>query len=125
MFKLLFISNFFIMTDTYLRSLGFAPVQPETRASRAAFAKTWRYRYDHEARDGAHLYIEHPLGISSCRLSALAAPLAAQDIFATLDLHDRAGLEAAISAFYSAHGGMGAVMPSLVTPGFRPFRREQ
>jgi hypothetical protein len=113
------------MTDTYLRSLGFAPTQPETRASRAAFNKTWRYRYDHVARDGAQLYIEHPLGIPSCRLSALAAPLAAQDVFATLDLHDRSGLEAAISAFYGAHGGMGALVPSLVSAGFRPFRREQ
>ena len=113
------------MTDTYLRSLGFAPIQPETRASRAAFNQTWRYRYDHEARDGAQLYIEHPLGIPSCRLSALAAPLAAQDVFATIDLHDRVGLEAAISAFYGAHGGMGAVVPALVSGGFRPFRREQ
>ena len=112
------------MTDTYLRSLGFAPVQPETRTSRAAFDKTWRYRFDHEARDGAQLYIEHPLGIPSCRLSALAAPLATQDVFATLDLHDRAGLEAAIGAFYSAHGGMGAAVPNTVSQGFRPFRRE-
>jgi hypothetical protein len=121
----LFINNFIVMTDTYLRSLGFAPIQPETRASRAAFDKTWRYRFDHEARDGARLYIEHPLGIASCRLSAFAAPLAAQDVFATIDLHDRTGLETAIKAFYSAHGGMGAVMPSLVSGGFRPFRREE
>ncbi len=113
------------MTDTYLRSLGFAPTQPETRASRAAFNQTWRYRYDHEARDGAHLFIEHPIGIASCRLSAMAAPLAAQDVFAVLDLHDRAGLEAAIGAFYGAHGGMGAAVPATPTYGFRPFRREE
>jgi hypothetical protein len=121
----LLINIFVIMTDTYLRSLGFAPIQPETRASRAAFDKTWRYRFDHEARDGAQLYIEHPLGIPSCRLSSLAAPLAAQDVFATLDLHDRAGLEAAIKAFYGAHGGMGPVVPSTVSYGLRTFRREQ
>jgi hypothetical protein len=113
------------MTDTYLRSLGFAPTQPETRASRAAFNQTWRYRYDYVARDGAQLFIEHPFGIASCRLSATAGPLAAQDIFAELDLHDRAGLEAAIGAFYGAHGGMGKAAPSVHSFGFRPFRREQ
>lgn len=112
------------MTDTYLRSLGFAPIQPETRASRAAFNQSWRYRYDYAARDGAQLFIEHPLGIASCRLSTLAAPLAAQDVFAELALDDRSGLEKAISAFYAAHGGMGPALAPLVPAVFRPFRRE-
>jgi hypothetical protein len=113
------------MTDTYLRSLGFAPTQPETRTSRTAFAQAWRYQYDHAARDGARLYIEHPLGIDGCRLSALAAPLAAQDVFATVSLHDRPAFEAAISAFYVAHGGMGPLMPAATPKRFMPFRREQ
>lgn len=112
------------MTDTYLRSLGFAPSQPETRASRQAFGQVWRYQYSHAARDGVRLFIEHPLGINSCRLSAVAAPLDAQDIFAELSLHDRPGLEAAIGQFYAAHGGMGAALAPFVPQQFRPFRRE-
>ena len=113
------------MTDTYLRSLGFTPTQPETRTSRAAFAQAWRYQYDHAARDGAFLYIEHPLGIDSCRLSALVAPLAAQDVFATVSLHDRPAFEASIAAFYAAHGGMGPLVTPFVPSRFLPFRREQ
>lgn len=113
------------MTDTYLRSLGFAPTQLETRSSRGNFSQAWRYQYDHVARDGASLFIEHPIGIDSCRLSALAAPLAAQDVFATLSLHDREGLESCIAAFYAAHGGMGSLVQPFATQAFRPYRREQ
>ena len=113
------------MTDTYLRSLGFAPTQPETRTSRTAFARAWRYQYDHAACDGVRLYIEHPLGIDSCRLSALVAPLDAQDVFATVSLHDRPAFEASIAAFYAAHGGMGPLVATPVSPRFLPFRREQ
>jgi hypothetical protein len=113
------------MTDTYLRSLGFAPTRQESRSSRDTFSQTWRYQFDHAASDGVKLYIEHPLGINSCRLSEFAAPLAAQDVFATLDLHDRAGLETAIKAFYAAHGGMGPQVASFVPHLFRPYRRQE
>lgn len=87
------------MTDTYLRSLGFAPTRQESRTSRDNFSQAWRYQFDHAARDGVKLYIEHPPGINSCRLSTLAAPLAAQDVFATVGLHDRAGLEIVLRIF--------------------------
>lgn len=113
------------MTDTYLRSLGFAPTRQESRGSRDSFSQSWRYQFDHAAQDGVRLYIEHPLGIASCRLSALAAPLAAQDVFAVVGLHDREGLEAAIKAFYAAHGGMGAQVASFAPHIFRPYRRPE
>lgn len=113
------------MTDTYLRSLGFAATVQNARTNRADFGRAWRYQFDHAARDGAVLFIEHPLGIDSCRLSALAAPIDAQDIFISVGLHDRPALEAAIAAFYAAHGGMGRVLPLAAEHTFRPFRREQ
>ena len=113
------------MTDTYLRSLGFAPTRQESRTSRDNFSQAWRYQFDHAARDGAQLYLEHPLGIDSCRLSALTVPLAAQDVFAEVGLHDRAGLETAIKAFYAAHGGMGPQVVSFVPHLFRPYRRQE
>ncbi|KUG08596.1 hypothetical protein [Solirubrum puertoriconensis] len=111
------------MTDTYLRSLGFAPLDQNDLAGRRAFDTSWRYQHECRALDGASLFIEHPLGVASCRLSALAAPLAAQDVFATTTLHDRPGLETAIEAFYSAHGGKGEVVPPFVPYVYRPFRR--
>ena len=110
------------MTDTYLRSLGFAPIRQALRLSQANFSQQWHYVFNHEARDGARLFIEHPLGVASCRLSALAVPLA-QDIFAVVDLHDRAGLEAAIKAFYAAHGGMGPVAATVASPASGPQGR--
>lgn len=113
------------MTDTYLRSLGFAPTQQASRTSRENFAHTWRYQFDHVARDGESLYIEHALGIATCRLSSVAAPLTAQDVFAEISLHDRPGLEAAISAFYVAHGGMGALRVPFVATALRPYRRQE
>ncbi|MGI4736278.1 MAG: hypothetical protein ACRYG7_13965 [Janthinobacterium lividum] len=109
------------MTDTYLRSLGFAPIRPALRMSQASFSQQWHYLFDHEARDGARLFIEHPLGVVNCRLSAVATPLA-QDVFAVVDLHDRAGLEIAIKAFYAAHGGMGPAATTLHAS--RPRRPE-
>jgi hypothetical protein len=119
----MFIINIFAaMTDVYLRSLGFAPTARTPRSSQAAFSHAWRYQYDHLAADGTSLFIEHPLGIDSCRLSTLEAPLAPQDVFATIGLHDRPALEAAMKAFYAAHGGMGTVVP--VVAGFQPFRRQ-
>lgn len=113
------------MTDTYLRSLGFAPIDQALRAGRNAFAQAWRYRHDHQALDGAALYIEHPIGVDSCRLSALTAPLDALDVFASVGLHDRPALEAAVAAFYAAHGGMGPPTPTLVPHYFRPYRRQE
>jgi hypothetical protein len=112
------------MTDTYLRSLGFAPVQQDQSGGRKAFDTSWRYQHERRANDGVQLFIEHPLGVPKCRLSTLAAPLADQDVFASLTLHDRPGLEAAISAFYTAHGGAGEVEPRFVPLVYRPFRRK-
>jgi len=113
------------MTDTYLRSLGFAATAQNVRTNRTNFARAWRYQFDHAARDGATLFIEHPLGIDYCRLSELATPVAAQDIFASVGLHDRPALEAAIAAFYAAHGGMGQMLPLAAEHTLRSFRREQ
>lgn len=112
------------MTDTYLRSLGFAPTMHSTRSNQMAFDRTWRYQFNHMAADGMCLFIEHPLGIDSCRLSTLEAPLTSEDIFATVGLHDRPALAAAMTAFYVAHGGMGALIPSAAHVGFQPFRRQ-
>lgn len=112
------------MTDTYLRGLGFAPTARTPRSSQNAFSHAWRYQYDHLAVDGSALFIEHPLGIDTCRLSALEAPMAAQDVFANVGLHDRPALEAAIKAFYAAHGGMGALLPAVTASAFQPFRRQ-
>jgi hypothetical protein len=112
------------MTDTYLRSLGFAPTQQHSFGSRPAFDTSWRYQHEHQALDGSRLFIEHPLGRASCRLSALEAPLAAQDVFATTALDDRPGLEAAISSFFTAHGGRGEAVAPVVPYVYRPFRRQ-
>jgi len=112
------------MTDTYLRSLGFAPTTQAPRSSQLGFTHAWRYQYDHVAVDGAHLFIEHPFGIEACRLSAQEAPLTAQDVFASVGLHDRPALQAAISAFYAAHKGMGAALPAARASTFQPYRRQ-
>ncbi|RSK29803.1 hypothetical protein [Hymenobacter metallilatus] len=112
------------MTDSYLRSLGFTTTDDSQGAQRPAFAQAWRYQHDSLANDGSRLFIEHPLGIDACRLSLLAAPLATQDIAATVNLHDRPGLEAAIQAFFTAHGGVGVAAPRAVPNVFRPFRRK-
>ncbi|WP_019948311.1 hypothetical protein [Hymenobacter aerophilus] len=110
------------MTDSYLRNLGFASTD-ETQGSHPPFEQNWRYQHENQALDGARLYAEHPLGIAACRLSALAAPLAAADVWASVALDDRPALEAAVASFYAAHGGKGAVVPPLVPHLFRPFRR--
>ncbi len=112
------------MTDTYLRGLGFVATARAPRAGQHAFDHAWRYQYDHLAADGATLFIEHPLGVDTCRLSTLEAPMAAQDVFASVGLHDRPGLEAAMKAFYAAHGGMGALLPPMAHSFFQPFRRQ-
>lgn len=112
------------MTDSYLRSLGFAATDDSRSSSRPTHAQAWRYQHQTLAQDGARLFIEHPLGIDSCRLSALAAPLAAHDVFATLGLHDKAALEAAIAAYYAAHGGIGALAPVSTPSVYRPYRRQ-
>ncbi|RYU81878.1 hypothetical protein [Hymenobacter persicinus] len=99
------------MTDAYLRSLGFATTESEPDAGRPAFSHAWRYQHEQMTSDGHRLFIEHPLGIDSCRLSTMPAPLVPQDVFAAVALHDRSALETAICAFYAAHGGRGAVAP--------------
>lgn len=113
----------FMLTDSYLQSLGFTATLLDKKANRADFGHAWRYQFDHNARDGASLYIEHPFGIPDCRVSALPSTLAAQDVFATVALTDRPGLEAAISNFFIAHGGMGAVVVPAPAFGLRPYRR--
>ncbi|GAB3226137.1 hypothetical protein GCM10027346_08130 [Hymenobacter seoulensis] len=113
------------MTDTYLQSLGFSATDQTQNANRPAFGHAWRYQHECPAQDGATLFIEHPLGIDSCRLSTLAAPLAAQDVFATVALHDLPGLETAISAFYAAHGGKGPVASRFTPHVYLPYRRSR
>lgn len=112
------------MTDTYLRSLGFAPTAQAPHGNGPSFSHAWRYQYDHVAADGAALFIEHPRGIAACRLSALEVPLSAQDVFASVGLHDRPALAAAMAAFYAAHGGMGALRPVVPASAFQPYRRQ-
>ncbi|RSK48961.1 hypothetical protein [Hymenobacter rigui] len=112
------------MTDSYLRSLGFVATDNTPSAQRPSFAHAWRYQHEILAQDGARLFIEHPLGIDACRLSLLAAPLAAQDVLASVGLHDRPGLEAAVQAFFTAHGGVGQPAPYVAPSTFRPYRRQ-
>ena len=50
---------------------------------------------------------------------------APQDVFADLPLQDRPALEAAIKAFFEAHGGMGPLLPTADVDQFRPYRRQQ
>jgi hypothetical protein len=109
------------MTSSYLQSLGFTPT---TKKSQSSFAHAWRYQYNHLASDGACLFIEHPLGIDACQLSEIEAPLAPQDIFASIGLNDRPALAAAMKAFFAAHGGMGRRLPAVAESAFRPFRRQ-
>lgn len=113
------------MTDIYLRSLGFAPLRGDAPAHRPPFAGAWRYQHDHLAQDGEALFLEHPLGIDRCRLSTLVAPLRRQDVFADLSLQDQPALEAAVAAFFGAHGGIGAVVPIVSVDHFRPYHRER
>ncbi|UOQ77663.1 hypothetical protein MUN84_03010 [Hymenobacter sp. 5516J-16] len=113
------------MTDSYLRSLGFAAVSTTRGANQPTFRQAWRYQHEVATQDGTRLFIEHPLGIEGCRLSSLAAPLARQDVFATVALHDEPGLEAAIENFYAAHGGRGAVAAPVATSAYLPYRRQQ
>ncbi|GGG57499.1 hypothetical protein [Hymenobacter glacieicola] len=113
------------MTDSYLRSLGFAAVSTTRGANQPTFRQAWRYQHEAAAQDGTRLFIEHPLGIDGCRLSNLAAPLAAQDVFATVALHDGPALETAIESFYAAHGGRGAVAAPAATSTYLPYRRQQ
>jgi hypothetical protein len=112
------------MTSTYLQSLGFIPTIQAVHGSQAAFSRAWRYQYNYLAVDGARLFLEHPLGVDACRLSALEAPLAAQDIFASVGLHDRPALAAAMQSFFAAHGGMGRPLPVVADSPFRSFRRQ-
>lgn len=113
------------MTDSYLQSLGFAPTGRGSKNSRLAFAQAWSYQYGHLDKDGAALFIEHPLGIDACRVSSIAAPLAAQDVIAEISLHDRQLLEQTLKAFYAQHGGMGAPVAPASASSFKPFKRAE
>jgi hypothetical protein len=112
------------MTSAYLQSLGFVPTSHPGRDGYVSFAQAWRYQYNHLAADGTPLFLEHPLGIDACQLSATDAPLTAQDVFASVGLHDRPALAEAMKAFYKAHGGMGRPLPAVAESAFRPFRRQ-
>ena len=109
------------MTDTYLRSLGFAPTEQTQSAIRPAFSAAWRYQHEHMAQDGALLFIEHPLGIDSCRLSNMEAPLAATDIFATVPLQDQPALEQAVAS--AAESGLNREVASEIAylSGIKPL----
>lgn len=112
------------MTNAYLRSLGFSPTARTPVSGPASFAHSWRYQFDHLAADGTTLFLEHPLGVDACRLSIHEAPLDAHEVFASVGLHDRPALEAAMKAFYAAHGGMGAPLRAATAGAFQPFRRQ-
>lgn len=113
------------MNDMYLRSLGFAPLDQAHSTTQPPFSDAWRYQHDQLAQDGSRLYIEHPFGVNRCRLSALAAPLAAQDVFANVPLDDAPALETAMGAFYAAHGGTGATAEVFEPHQFLPYRRQR
>jgi hypothetical protein len=113
------------MTHAYSQGLGFVLLQPARFSGPAAFSTAWRYRHARQALEGTPLYLEHPQGVPSSRLSHLPAPLAIEDVFAATSLHDRPGLEAAVAAFYAAHGGLGAAAPVFVPFPHRPFRRAE
>lgn len=113
------------MTDSYLRSLGFAPADQAPHAARPSFSDAWRYRHEHMAQDGTPLFIEHALGIDGCRLSAVEAPLAAADVFASVPLLDKAALQTAVDSFFAAHGGMGSAAPVFVPHSYLPYRRQR
>ena len=114
------------MTEEYLRELGFETfADPNAFGKGVAYETSWRFRHTHAAQDGTVLYAEHPLNIPRCRLSTLPAPLNQDDVFADVDLHDRAALTAAVDSFFTAHQGKGAVLTSNSSSAFRPFRRQQ
>jgi len=113
------------MTDTYLRSLGFAPTNEERDASRPAFSRAWRYQHSHLATDGTPLFAESPLGMADCRLSALPAPLAAADLVARLPADDLPGLARAVQAFFAAHGGQGEPVKAVVPLRYGPARQRR
>jgi hypothetical protein len=113
------------MTDSYLRSLGFAPTGRGAKTGQLVFAQAWRYQFGHLAKDGAALFIEHPFGIDACRVSSIAAPLAAQDVVVEMSLHDRPLLEKTLKAFYAQHGGMGAAIVPTSVSTFRSFKRTE
>ena len=114
------------MTENYLQSLGFESAAGTEGSSRAtaAHSTAWRYRHAHAAQDGTYLYAEHPLGIDRCRLSTLPAPLDQHDVLFDTDLHDRAALEAAISSFFTTHGGIGKLIAQDSANTYRPYRRQ-
>ena len=115
------------MTENYLQSLGFEPFARTEGNSRltAADSVAWRYRHAHAAQDGTQLYAEHPLGIARCRLSTLPAPLDQHDVLLDTELDNRAALEAAISSFFTAHGGTGTLIAQDSSNTYRPYRRKE
>jgi hypothetical protein len=114
------------MTENYLRSLGFEDVSNgESAKHKPTHEKAWRYRHTNAAADGTHLYAEHPLGIARCRLSTLAAPLDQADVLLDIDLHNQAALAAAVTDFFTAHGGIGSSIAAVSGNTFLPFRRRQ
>lgn len=113
------------MTHSDLLRLGFVQTTGERTTAQPPFDQAWRYRHEHQAQDGALLFIEHPFGISSCRLSEVEAPLDGRDILATVPLRDQSALVTATEAFFTAHGGRGARVVLVGSRPFRPYRRQQ
>ncbi|WP_324680531.1 hypothetical protein [Hymenobacter sp. GOD-10R] len=111
-----------MMTNSSLQSLGFVPTTKERNKAQPTFDQAWRYRHEHQAQDGTLLFIEHPFGISVCRLSEVEAPLDMRDVVATVPLLDQSGLETAVKAFFTAHGGRGALVAQVGSHPFRPYR---
>jgi len=111
-----------MMTNSSLQRLGFVQTTSERNKAQPTFAQAWRYRHEHQAQDGTLLFVEHPFGISVCRLSEVETPLDMRDVVATVSLLDQAGLETAVEAFFAAHGGRGALVAPVGSHPFRPQR---
>lgn len=112
------------MTEAYLSGLGFEQMAERSQAThQVGNNDSWRYQHTHAAQDGTHIYLEHPFLIDRYRLSQLPAPLDQADVLADLHLNDQAGLETALQEFFTAHGGLGELIPVPGATIFRPYRR--
>ncbi|QDA60529.1 hypothetical protein [Hymenobacter jejuensis] len=88
------------------------------------FLDSWVYQHSRDAQDGSHLFVAHPFGIPTCRVSALQSPLDSKDVFADLGLDDTVGLQNAVNQFFVLHGGMGREVVPAPGNTFRPYRRQ-
>ncbi|MCC3158402.1 hypothetical protein LJ737_14225 [Hymenobacter sp. 15J16-1T3B] len=101
------------MTAPSFHALGFSPVTDSGQGRpTSTFFNTWLYRHDQAARDGSHLFLALPFGIPRWRLSMLPWPLAHQDVVQDLAIDDLPGLQRAVDAFFTTHGGRAEDIPA-------------